>query len=311
MLMMMLRRKVALGRPDALPLRMNMTIDPKQLSLIPFVCGSGASRPGSESGPLYCAGHDLTGRLAVAGIDAHWAIAPQDRAVPGRDVRGHVEQLARDVAATFKTEPGRRVMTIGGDHSMAAGSLAGAAMARGGRPGLVWVDAHPDLHSLKSSVSKALHGMPMGTLLGLDGALAVDGAHYPVFRPEDVLYAGLRDIDAGEHDNAAALGFELMEMDTLRRLGVEKTVRARMAEIMQRCDYLLYSIDLDGFSTDHAPAVGTPVPDGFRADEILPVLAEGIRTYDVPLIDIVEFNATLDGAEQTYDFINQVIVGLL
>lgn len=292
---------------DALPSRMDKM---KQISLIPFVCGGGASRPGCESGPLYCASHDLAGRLRAAGIDAHWAVAPQDRHLPDRDVRGHVEQLARDVVAAFKTAPQSRVITIGGDHSMAAGSLAGAAMALGGRPGLVWVDAHPDLHTFESSVSKALHGMPMGTLLGLDRALAVDGAHYPVFRPEDVLYAGLRDIDAGEHENAAALGFELMDMETLRGLGVEKTVRARMAEIMQRCDYLLYSIDLDGFSTDLAPAVGTPVPGGFMADEILPVLAEGIRTYNVPLIDIVEFNATLDGADQTYDFLNQVIVGL-
>lgn len=299
------------------------------VSLIPYVCGAGASTPGSERGAVYCQEHGLTEKLAMRGIPALWAadagmhwngpygltahqhLLPHGTAERREMVLWHCQALAENVATELRA--GNRVVTIGGDHSMAAGSIAGVQMALGpeARIGVIWVDAHPDLHTFESSVSKALHGMPMATLLGLDNTLGVPNLHAPVIRPENMLYIGLRDIDAGEMENAAKIGVKLLPMDELRQRNIANVVQDAVTKLAVTCDHIVLSIDLDGFSTDYAPAVGTPVPGGFTPDEILPLLAGIVRAYSVPLIDIVEFNPTLPGAEQTYAFIIEILEALL
>ena len=299
------------------------------VSLIPYVCGIGASKPGAERGAVYCQEHGLTEKLGARGVAAVWADDPDihwngpygqtahdplpelGSAERLETVSWHLHVLAENVAAELRQ--GNRVVTIGGDHSMAAGSLAGVqmAMGAGSRIGLIWVDAHPDLHTLESSVSKSLHGMPMGTALGLDDTLLVPGAEAPLLRPEDILYLGLRDIDIGERENAARLGITLLTMDELRARGVTATIQDAVMKLSAQCDHIVISLDLDGFSDDLAPATGTPVPGGFLPDEILPTLAGIIRTCPVPLIEIVEFNPVLNGADKTYQFIIDTLAALL
>ena len=301
----------------------------RNVSLIPFVCGAGASKPGCEHGPLYAVEHSLIDSLHAAGIASGWAADPYQHwagpygqtahaALPPRGsaerfeiVNWHNQALARNVVTEL--ENGNRVVTIGGDHSMAAGSVAGARIALGedATLGMVWVDAHADLHTMASSVSKALHGMPMGTLTGLDSTLAIDGCRYPVLLPENIIYAGLRDVDQGEFKNAETLGLILPMMKDLREQGIGATLQDRITDLMHRCDHIVLSIDLDGFSDALAPAVGTPVVDGFIVDEILPTLAGLIRSYSVPVIDIVEFNPTLYGADKTYRFMVDILTELL
>lgn len=299
------------------------------VSLVPYVCGAGASRAGAELGAVYCQEQGLTEKLQTRGISAVWAADPEMHwngpygqtahmpltalGTPERleTVSWHLQVLAENVAAELRQ--GNRVVTIGGDHSIAAGSIAGVQMAMGEETtiGVIWVDAHPDIHTLQSSVSKSLHGMPMGSLLGLDDTLLVPGVTAPVLRPENVLYLGLRDIDAGEIDNARSLGLNLITMDDLRQRNIAGTVQDAVMQLAMRCDQIVLSIDLDGFSPDIAPATGTPVPGGFLPDEIIPVLSGIVRAYPVPLIDIVEFNPTLPGVEQTYQFMIDLLGALL
>jgi arginase len=299
------------------------------VSLIPFICGAGASRPGAEQGAVYARAHGLVETLAAAGITAEWAVDPEahwngpygriahenltPRGSPERleTVTWHVQALAENVIAELRR--GNRVVTIGGDHSLAAGSVAGAHAALGPdvRLGLIWVDAHPDIHTFQSSVSKALHGMPMATLTGLDQTLSLPENNGPIIQPEDIIFAGLRDIDEGEFENAKKLGITLLAMDTLRAQGIAQTLQEAVMSLAARCDHIILSIDLDAFSTNVAPAVGSPVPDGFMPDEILPILAGITRSHSVPLIDIVEFNPTLPGAEKTYQLVIDILSGLL
>lgn len=301
----------------------------RDVSLVPFVCGAGASLPGCEYGPIYCVEHGLSERLHDHGIVAEWSVDPHQHwsgpygqaaqaDLPARGsierheiVRWHNQALALNVAQELRN--GRRVVTIGGDHSMAAGSISGAGIALGtnARIGVLWIDAHPDLHTAASSVSKALHGMPMGTILGLDQTLAVQGCAYPVIRPDNIIFAGLRDIDEGERRNAESLGLVLPSINDLRQMGIARYIQEQVTLLMHRCDHILLSIDLDGFSNDLTPAVGTPVSGGFLAHEIIPTLAGIVRSCSVPLIDIVEFNPTLHGAEKTYDFIVESLTALL
>lgn len=299
------------------------------ISLIPYVCGAGASVPGCEYGPLYARDHGLAGRLQDADIDAAWAVDPQAHwagpygqvahsALPPRGSAGrfeivawHCQSLSRNVAAELRS--GNRVVTIGGDHSMAAGSIAGMAEAfgPGARIGVIWIDAHADLNTFTSSLSKAIHGMPVAALLGIDKSLAPLGPEQAVITPENVVYAGLRDIDPAERDIAAAHGIRMMSMDDLRTQGIARTLQDSVMQLASRCDHLVLSIDLDAFSLDHAPSVGTPVPGGFTPEEIVPVLAGIVRTHAIEMVEIVEFNPQLPGAEKTFDFLAQMLCDLL
>ncbi|MGZ9097419.1 MAG: arginase [Micavibrio sp.] len=299
------------------------------VSLVPFVCGAGASTPGAEQGAVYCREHGLTEKLLARGIKAEWATDPDihwtgpygqtaHAALPPRGsperheiVAWHCHALAENVAAELRL--GNRVVTIGGDHSMAAGSVSGVQMAMDSDAvlGMIWVDAHPDLHTFESSSTKSLHGMAMATLLGLDGTLAVPEMISPVLRPENVIYMGLRDIDRGEWDNAAKLGMNLITMEDLRSQGVAAVLQDAVTRLGAACDHIVLSVDLDGFSSAVAPATGTPVEGGFIPEEILPVLAGIVRAFSVPLIELVEFNPTLPGAAKTYDFMVDVLGALL
>ena len=299
------------------------------VSLVPYVCGAGASTPGAELGAVYCQDHGLTEKLAEHGISAVWAAdanmhwngpygqsAHQSLLNQGSPERReavlwHCQATAENVAAELRS--GNRVIAIGGDHSMAAGSVSGVQMALGKetRIGVIWVDAHPDLHTFDSSTSKALHGMPLANLLGLDDTLSVPEVCSPVILPENLLYFGLRDIDEGEKENAAKHGVKLFTMEELRRQDMAHVIQDAVKNLSLTCDHIVLSLDLDGFDPVYAPATGTPVPGGFTPEEIWPLLAGIVRGYSVPLIDVVEFNPTLPGAEKTFAFIIDMLAAIL
>lgn len=314
---------LARGRLFRLVLRMGA------LSLIPYVCGAGASLPGCAHGPLYCLEHGLTARLRAAGIEAAWAVNPEAHwngpygrvahaslpprgSVERRDiVAWHCQTLAQNVA--MELNQGNRVITIGGDHSMAAGSVSGASAAYGpdATLGLIWIDAHPDIHTIRSSCTKALHGLPMAALLGLEDTAKTLGIKGGVLRPENIVYAGLRSIDSGEYDIAKDLGIRLPVMNDLRQQGISAWLQDAVTHLSVRCDHMILSLDLDGFSPAVAPAVGTPVEGGFLPGEILPVLAGIVRAHAIDMIEISEFNPTLPGADKTFDLILQILEALI
>lgn len=299
------------------------------ISLIPFVCGAGATTAGSELGSMYCYDHGLDNVLKKSGLAVSWHTNPHDtwqlpegaaahqdlkpRGHPDRfkTVSWHIAKLAEAVQATLSA--GNIAVTIGGDHSMAAGSMAGAQLALGAqhRLGLVWIDAHADLHTYATSISKAYHGMPVGTLTGLDATLALPNVKYPLFLPQDILYAGQRDVEDAEYTHAQQLGIKFHEMADLRAGNMQATLSAALNRLVAECDYILLSVDLDAFCPELSPAVGTPVAKGFTKEEILPLLRDLYRTGKVPLIDVVEFNPSLSGAETTYHLLCDVLREIL
>lgn len=297
----------------------------KNISLIPYVCGVGASVSGAEQGPLYAFAQGLDKKLSSSDFDYQWIINPELRwqdkhgqeahegVMPQGSVERletvlwHVRRMAQDVVTEL--QKGRQIITIGGDHTLSAGSLAGiqAAFGPDAHIGLIWIDAHPDIHTLQSSVSKALHGMPLGTVTGLDETLAIGGEFAIRLKPENMIFAGLRDIDENEMQNAQSLGITLLPIDELRAKGFAQNLEEAAAQLSKTCDHIVLSIDMDAFSTDIAPAVGSPVPGGFVLEEILPSLSKIVKAYSVPLIDIVEFNPTMPGAEETFDLMITIL----
>lgn len=291
--------------------------------LVPYVCGAGASLPGTELGPLFAYEKNLGADIRADWLfhpDEHWqtpygevfhaGLPPRGHPARLETVQWHINQLASNVAATIKDRG--RAITVGGDHTLSAGSIAGArkALPPSARCGLVWVDAHSDIHTFDSSESKALHGMPLGTVMGLDQTMKIEGCAYPLLAPDNLIYAGLRSVDAGEIVNTGALGIAIPAIEDLRAAGVRATLRPQLDALAQRCDHIFLSIDLDAFATSLAPAVGSPVEDGFLYEEIVPLLIDLVRNHNVPLIDIVEFNPTLPGTDETYNLMVRILSDL-
>ena len=293
-----------------------------QVALIPYVCGAGAQTPGCEQGPLDFELRGLSDALQASGRDVWWSVDPEallagpygssaHRDLPplGSDERNeivvwHVRGLADRVEEDVRN--GAFVVTLGGDHSMAAGSITGLArglkktMGADVRLGLLWLDAHADLNTLATTPSKALHGMPLSQVLGLD--VAHDpfglGRDAVVVAPSHLLYAGLRDLDPGEVDFIRDMNIHSFPMRDLVGKDLASTLIAAMAAM--DVDVWAISLDLDGLDPAFAPAVGTPVAGGLNHSDVLQALRAIMGRFDVRLFELAEHNPTLKGAGVNY-----------
>lgn len=290
----------------------------KAIKIIPYICGVGGSVQGAEQGAIDLEDTGLVGDLQSAGLDVSWHEEPRHLFADQYGEKAHAEYpdlgtAARKEIALYHCarirdhvaevlEAGDFPLTIGGDHSMAAGSIAGLAKAKDayGRVGVLWIDAHADLNTMDTSPSKALHGMPVASLLGMGDAeyVAVCGEG-PVLKPENIFCLGLRDVDKGESGFMEKLGIRGYTAAQAYEMGLKKALADAMDAITKDTDYLFLTFDLDSLDPQDAPATGTPVPEGFRADDLLPLLKDLVQQYDFDAIEISEYNPTLEGRDQT------------
>jgi len=193
-------------------------------------------------------------------------------------------------------------IVLGGDHSLAAGTLAGharLAQERGRKLFVLWLDAHPDMHMLETTESGHLHGVPMAYALGLPG---FDGIFPPLaaaLSPERVCMMGLRSVDPAERQVLAATGLRVHDMRAIDENGVAALLRGFLDEVAAQDGLLHVSLDVDFLDPDIAPGVGTTVPGGatFReAHLIMEMLHDSGR---VASLDLVELNPFLDERGRT------------
>lgn len=201
-------------------------------------------------------------------------------------------------------------LTLGGDHSVAAGSVAGVRAA--GRIGLLWIDAHADFNTPATSPSNNLHGMPLGTLIGQEPAALAPFRDDDRLAPEDVVILGLRSLDPDERT--------LLRQQQIRAFSMREIDERGMADVMGQVlahfngrgiDRLHISFDPDSLDPSIAPGVGTPVPGGLSYREAhlaMEMLADDGRAGSV---DIVEINPILDDRNQTADLCVELLASLL
>ncbi len=204
--------------------------------------------------------------------------------------------------AVYETDAQGLTIVLGGDHSLAAGTLAGHAR-RASEDGrnlfVLWLDAHPDLHTLETTESGHLHGVPMGYALGLPGFAGTFPPLAAALDPSRVCMMGLRSVDAAERRILAGSGVHVHDMRAIDENGVGVLLR-RFLDIVEAQDGILHvSLDVDFLDPDIAPGVGTTVPGGatFReAHLIMEMLHDSGR---VASLDLVELNPFLDDRGRT------------
>jgi arginase len=223
-------------------------------------------------------------------------------------------QLADEVAETVRA--GSIPVTLGGDHSLAMGSVAGVATAlaeRGERVGLIWLDAHSDIHTPDSSASGNVHGMPVAHLLGHgDQGLSSIASLTPAVRPENVVLMGLRDVDLPEREHIRDWGVTAFTMRDIDERGIAAVMRDAMEIAGRGTAGLHVSLDMDWLDPIEAPGVGTAVRGGAtyrEAHTAMEILAD--RPEHLFSLDVVEVNPVLDRHNRTAELAVALIASAL
>jgi arginase len=196
------------------------------------------------------------------------------------------------------TRSGRTPLVLGGDHSVALGSLVGMASVHGAG-GVVWVDAHGDLNTPDSSPSGNVHGMVLAAALGLGGgAFAYDDWTLPAIDAGKLALVGVRSLDKGERELLKRLDAKVFTMSEIDKIGIEPCMRKAL-EHAGGGAFLHVSLDMDVVDPEHAPGVGTPVRGGlsYREAHLAMEIVAELGTADS--FDVVEVNPVLDRENAT------------
>ncbi len=199
-------------------------------------------------------------------------------------------------------------LVLGGDHSVAIGSLAGLARRRGAG-GVLWVDAHGDLNDPGSSPTGNVHGMPLAAGLGLAGdRFHVDG--WPVPAVHRVALVGVRDLDPVEKERVRRQNAKVFTMSDVDRLGIERCVRESLG-FLAGSRYLHVSLDMDAVDPDTAPGVGTPVRGGLSYREAHLALELVAESGLLDSLEVVEVNPILDRENETAKLAVELVASAL
>jgi arginase len=280
----------------------------RKISLIGVPMDFGQDLRGVDMGPAAVRYTGLIARLRELGHTVRdrgdVPIPIRDEAVP-EPLPGntYVEEITRICNAVYTL--GRRVIEkgdfplfVGGDHSIAVGTVAAAASDKDSL-GLIWVDAHGDFNTPDTSPSGNIHGMPLAILMGEGHPDMVNvGRQGPKVLPENVVMIGLRDIDPAEKKRLKTSGVKVFTMRDIDEQGIS-TVANKAVMKFAHMKRIHLTLDMDALDPVEAPGVGTPVPGGITYREahlLMEILAD---TGKVGSMDLVEINPILDVANKT------------
>jgi len=230
-----------------------------------------------------------------------------------RDI-AKVCQKLYDVALK-SLDDGALPVVLGGDHSLAAGSVAAsAAWVRRTQQkplGLLWVDAHGDMNTPTTTTSGNVHGMPLAALLGQEPAELASIGFSPSILPQNAVLVGVRNLDEQEKAQIRASSVHVFTMKDIDRDGIAKIAERAIALASDGTGGIHVSFDLDVCDPSFAPGVGTPVKGGFdyrEAHMIMEMVADSRRLV---ALDLVEVNPTLDIRNTTAEFATELALSAL
>ena len=279
----------------------------------------GASRRGVDMGPSAVRVAGLEARLEALGhqvsdggnIRVEIAETQSLGNVNARYLKQIAETCTRTAEAVLKSlEDGMSPLVLGGDHSLAAGTVAGVAefyRRRGERIGVIWMDAHSDINTPETSPSGNVHGMPLAALLGLGLGSGLDPlsqifGYSPKIAPENTVLVGVRDIDVAERENIRQAGVgAVYTMRDIDERGMRTVMEEAVRVASQGTAGYHVSLDMDWIDPEDAPGVGTPVRGGATYREAhlaMEILADHGRLLS---FEIVEVNPVIDEHNRTAD----------
>ena len=290
------------------------SITPRKISVIGVPLDLGQSRRGVDMGPSAVRVAGLEARLEAIGHvveDAgNIAVAIPEQKKEGAANAKYLKEITatctKSAEMVLKTlEAGKVPLILGGDHSVAAGTVSGVAEVyrRKNQPvGLLWIDAHSDMTTPESSPSGHVHGMPLASIMGLQpDELANIFNFSPKVQPENCVLIGIRDVDSFEKENIRKSGVSVFTMRDIDERGMRSVMEEAIGLATKGTAGFHVSLDMDWIDPEDAPGVGTPVWGGATYREAhlaMEIIADsgGMLSFE-----IVEVNPVIDEHNQTAD----------
>lgn len=245
-----------------------------------------------------------------------------------------VYQVLKNVFSTIESLRLEKIFPIvlAGDHSTAAGTIMGIKSADPDkRLGVIWIDAHADLHTPYTTPSGNMHGMPLAMCIQTDNIdcqvnqpipetitywekIKKLGGDFPKILAEDIVFISVRDTEQHEDYLIKKHGIKNFSTEDVRQMGIPG-VASKALEVLGSCDQIYISFDVDSLDSSISVGTGTPVPNGLTVDEALHLNAELIKDKRVCCWEIVEVNPTLDTenlmAENAFDILEATTTSLV
>lgn len=279
----------------------------REIAVIGATLDLGQGRRGVDMGPsairyagleerLFGLGYDVRDEGNVETAVAEATALRDERARFLPEIHDTCELIAARVAEA--TSRSALPLVLGGDHSVALGTLGGLASVHG-PGGVLWIDAHSDINTPETSPSGNVHGMALAAALGLAGpGFESDAWPLPAIDPKRVALVGTRLLDDGERRLLRDAGVRVFTMSEVDRIGIERAVRESLDRIAGS-GFVHVSLDMDALDPDVAPGVGTPVRGGLTYREAHLAMELIAESGLVGSLEVVEVNPILDRENTT------------
>ncbi|HLH03036.1 MAG TPA: arginase [Bryobacteraceae bacterium] len=272
----------------------------------------GASRRGVDMGPSALRLASLNAKLEALGYQVedlgNVAVVQQESTPTGRENAKYLPQIARSCDALAQAvdriaEAGDFPLILGGDHSVAIGTVAGLAHTfrkKEQQIGVLWIDAHSDMNTPETSPSGNIHGMPLACCLG-SGPKELTGifGFAPKVEPRNVALIGLRDVDKTERELVRESGVTAFTMRDIDERGLRSVMLEALAVVNDNTAGFHLSFDMDVLDPDEAPGVGTPVRGGITYREAHLAMETICDCDRMVSMEVVEVNPVLDISNRT------------
>jgi len=287
-------------------------VDSKKIRIIGVPLDLGQSRRGVDMGPSAVRVAGLEAKLEALGYvvedKGNVPVALAETKSAGDPQAKYLKEIAdtcsKEAELVIQTlEAGKIPLVLGGDHSIAVGTVSGLAefhRRSKHRVGLLWIDAHSDINTPHSSPSGNVHGMPLGAIMGLfPGPLSDMYGFCPKVNPDNVVLVGIRDVDHVERENIRKAGVHVFTMRDIDERGMRAVMEEALRLAGRNTIGYHVSLDMDWIDPEDAPGVGTPVWGGatYREGHLaMEIIADHGRMLS---FEIVEVNPVLDERNQT------------
>ncbi|KLO19223.1 arginase [Schizopora paradoxa] len=278
--------------------------EPKTAAIVGCPFSGGQPKPGVDQGPIHLVNAGLVDQLKELGwkvaFDGHHQFeevsASSDPPIGILKNPRLVSRVSQAVAGSVgaHARQGQFPVTIGGDHSLAMGTISGT-LSHYPDACVIWIDAHADINTIETTESGNIHGMPMSFLLGINETHIPEYDWIkPILTPDRLVYIGLRDVDKGEKMILKKHGIKAFSMHEVDKYGIGKVVEMALDHVNPKRDRPVHlSFDVDALDPSVAPSTGTPVRGGLTFREGHYICEAIHETGLLVAFDIMEVNPSL------------------
>lgn len=287
----------------------------ENISIIGFPMDLGAGRRGVDMGPSALRIAGLQQKLEKLGYSVNDTGNIKIEIMERQKIKDARLKYLSEIIKTSKIladkvsselEKGNFPLCIGGDHSMAIGTIAGISSyckKRKLKTGIIWIDAHADMNTDKTTPSGNIHGMPLAASLGFGNKELINFYGFsPKLLPENCALIGIRSIDEAEKEIIKKLNLSVYTMQEIDKLGIHRIINKVLKQFRQNVDHIHISFDVDSVDPAIAPGVGTPVQGGLSFREAHLLMESIAECGCMSSLEIAEVNPILDDKNKSANF---------